>query len=71
MPQWAMIVMIAMVMAGAAQLYSLASLFMFSRQVIVRLENARRWIERTAGIRFNGIGIGGKILADSSNPVAP
>jgi len=69
MPLWVMGAMIALVMASAATWYSIVTLFMSSRPVIRRFENAQHWIERAAGVCF--IAIGGRILADSRNPLTP
>ncbi len=69
MPMWAMATMIALVMASALTWYSIVSLLMSSRPVISRFQNAKHWIERTAGVCF--VGVGGKILADSRNPITP
>ncbi|AKI01272.1 putative threonine efflux protein [Hoeflea sp. IMCC20628] len=69
MPLWVMAAMVGLVMASAAIWYTLVTLFMSSRPVIARFENAQHWIERAAGVCF--IGIGAKILADSRNPLTP
>lgn len=69
MPFWSMATMIALVMVSALTWYSIVSLFMSSRPVISRFQNAQHWIERAAGACF--VAIGGKILADSRNPIAP
>ncbi|KGF68786.1 threonine transporter [Hoeflea sp. BAL378] len=69
MPLWVMAAMIGLVMVSAAVWYTLVTLFMSSRRVIARFENARHVIERAAGVCF--IAIGGKILADSRNPLTP
>ena len=69
MPLWAMAMMIGLVMASSATWYTLVTLFMSSRPVIVRFQNARHWIERAAGVCF--VAIAGKILADSRNPFTP
>lgn len=69
MPLWGMATMIALVMASALTWYSIVSLFMSSRPVISRFQNAQHWIERAAGACF--VAIGGKILVDSRNPIAP
>lgn len=69
MPLWGMAAMIALVMASALTWYSIVSVFMSSQPVISRFQNARHWIERSAGVCF--VAIGGKILADSRNPIAP
>jgi len=68
-PAWLMCLMVAIVVASALAWYSIVSLFMSSRPVLRRFENARHWIERAAGVCF--IGIGGRILADARNPVSP
>lgn len=69
MPLWVIGAMIGLVMASAAIWYALVTLFMSSRPVIARFQNAQHWIERAAGVCF--IAIGGKILADSRNPLTP
>ncbi|MBU2484226.1 MAG: LysE family translocator [Alphaproteobacteria bacterium] len=69
MPLWVMGAMIALVMASAALWYTVVTLFMSSRPVIARFENAQHWIERAAGVCF--VAIGGRILADSRNPLTP
>jgi threonine efflux protein len=69
MPLWVMGAMIALVMASAAIWYTVVTLFMSSRPVITRFQNAQHRIERAAGVCF--IAIGGKILADSRNPFTP
>lgn len=69
MPFWVMGAMIALVMASALTWYTVVTLFMSSRPVIRRFQNAQHWIERAAGVCF--IAIGGKILADSRNPLTP
>ena len=69
MPLWVMGAMIMLVMASAAAWYTVVTLFMSSRPVIKRFQNAQHWIERAAGVCF--IAIGGKILAGSRNPLTP
>lgn len=69
MPLWVMAMMIGLVMLSSATWYTLVTLFMSSRPVIARFQNAPHWIERAAGVCF--IGIGGRILADSRNPLTP
>lgn len=69
MPLWGMVVMIGLVMASALTWYTIVAVFMSSRPVISRFQNAQHWIERAAGVCF--IAIGGKILADSRNPITP
>lgn len=69
MPLWGMASMIALVMLSALTWYSIVSVFMSSQPVMLRFQNARHWIERAAGACF--VAIGGKILADSRNPVVP
>jgi len=68
-PPWFLGLMIALVMTSALIWYSIVSLFMSSRPVVSRFQDARHWIERAAGVCF--IGIGGRILADARNPVSP
>jgi threonine efflux protein len=68
-PAWLMCLMVAIVVASATVWYSIVTVFMSSAPVIRRFDNARHWIERAAGVCF--IGIGGKIIADSRNPVSP
>ena len=69
MPLWGMMAMIGLVMASALTWYTIVVVFMSSRPVISRFRNAQHWIERAAGVCF--VAIGGKILADSRNPIAP
>ncbi len=69
MPLWGMMVMIGLVMASALIWYTIVAVFMSSRPVISRFRNAQHWIERAAGVCF--VAIGGKILADSRNPITP
>ena len=68
-PLWLMGLMIALVMACSLTWYAIVSLFMSSAPVISRFRNAQHWIERAAGVCF--VAIGGRILADSRNPVTP
>ena len=68
-PFWLMGLMIALVMAASLIWYAVVSLFMSSSPVIRRFRNAQHWIERAAGVCF--VAIGGRILADSRNPVTP
>ena len=69
MPAWVMATMIGLVTVSSIVWYSVVSLFMSSAPVVRRFENAKHWIERAAGVCF--IGIGGRILADSRNPITP
>ena len=69
MPFWVMAVMIALVSASALTWYAAVAVFMSSGPVIRRFQNARHWIERAAGVCF--VAIGGRILADSQNPITP
>ena len=69
MPFWVMGLMIGLVMASTFVWYTLVSLFMSSPAVTARLRNAQHWVERAVGVCF--IAIGGKILADSRNPISP
>ncbi len=68
-PVWLMGVMIALVTASSLIWYSIVAVFMSSTPVIARFRNAQHWIERAAGVCF--VVIGGKILADSRNPLTP
>ena len=68
-PLWLMIVMVALVMASALVWYSIVSLFMSSAPVVRSFAGARHRIERFAGVCF--VAIGGRILADSRNPLTP
>ncbi|MBA3326528.1 MAG: LysE family translocator [Rhodobacteraceae bacterium] len=68
-PGWLMAAMIGLVTVASLTWYSLVSVFMSSHPVMRRFERARHWIERTAGVAF--IGLGGKVLADTRNPIAP
>ena len=56
-------------MASSLIWYTIVSLFMSSAPVIRAFGNARHWIERFAGVCF--VLIGGRILADSRNPLSP
>ncbi len=69
MPFWVMALMIVLVLVSTFVWYTLMSLFMASPTVMGRLHKAQHWVERAAGVCF--IGIGGKILADSRNPISP
>lgn len=68
-PIWLMVTMIALVVASSLAWYSLVSLFMSSAPVVRAFGRARHWIERAAGVCF--IVLGGRILADSRNPLTP
>lgn len=68
-PLWLMGLMIALVVTASLTWYGIVSLFMSSSPVIRRFRNAQHWIERAAGVCF--VAIGGRILADSRNPVTP
>ena len=68
-PGWLMALMIALVVASSLAWYTLVSLFMSSGPVLRSFGHARHRIERVAGACF--ILIGGRILADSRNPLAP
>ncbi|VAW11136.1 Threonine efflux protein [hydrothermal vent metagenome] len=69
MPLWLMVLMIGLVIAVSLIWYSIVSIFMSSAPMIARFQNTRHWIERAAGVSF--VGIGGRILADSRNPITP
>lgn len=64
-----MFTMIALVTASSLAWYSFVSIFMSSSLVVRRFDKAKHWIERAAGVCF--IGLGGKVLADARNPLAP
>lgn len=66
---WLMGLMIGLVVVASLIWYAIVSLFMSSSPVIRRFRNAQHWIERAAGVCF--VAIGGRILADSRNPVTP
>ena len=68
-PVWLMVLMIALVVASGLIWYSIVALFMSSAPVMRRFQHARHWIERIAGASF--VLIGGRIIADARNPVAP
>ncbi|WP_246226138.1 LysE family translocator [Chelativorans xinjiangense] len=66
-PAWVLVAMVVLVVLSALAWYSLVSLFMSSRLILRRFSDARHWVERFAGVCF--VAIGGRILADSRNPV--
>ncbi|MEM8814089.1 MAG: LysE family translocator, partial [Pseudomonadota bacterium] len=68
-PGWVLLLMIALVVSASVIWYSLVSLFMASGPIAGRFKALKHWIERAAGFCF--IGIGGKVLADSRNPITP
>jgi threonine efflux protein len=68
-PVWLLALMIALVMLSSFVWYSIVSLFMSSAPVMRRFQHARHWIERVAGASF--VLIGGRVIADARNPVAP
>jgi threonine efflux protein len=68
-PSWLMALMIGLVIACSLVWYTIVALFMSSGPVMRRFENSRHLIERVAGVCF--IAIGGRILADARNAVAP
>jgi threonine efflux protein len=68
-PLWLMMLMVALVMASALTWYSIVSVFISSAPVVRSFSGARHRIERFAGICF--VAIGGRILADSRNPLTP
>jgi len=68
-PTWVMMLMVALVVASSLTWYSIVSLFMSSAPVVRSFAGARHRIERIAGICF--VAIGGRILADSRNPLTP
>jgi threonine efflux protein len=68
-PHWLMALMIGLVVASSLTWYSIVSLFMSSAPVMRRFQHVRHWIERVAGVSF--LLIGGRIISDARNPVAP
>ena len=68
-PHWVMVLMIALVVMSALIWYAIVSVFMSSEPVIERFRDSQHWIERAAGVCF--VAIGGRILADSRNPLTP
>lgn len=68
-PVWLLALMIGLVMLSSFVWYSIVSLFMSSAPVMRRFQHARHWIERVAGASF--VLIGGRVIADARNPVAP
>ena len=68
-PTWLMMLMVALVVASALGWYSIVSLFMSSAPVVRSFSGARHRIEKVAGVCF--VAIGGRILADSRNPLSP
>jgi threonine efflux protein len=68
-PAWLMVLMIALVVLSGLVWYSIVSLFMSSAPVVRAFGNARHWIERVAGACF--VVVGGRIIADSRNPLTP
>jgi threonine efflux protein len=67
-PGWLMALMVALVVASSLAWYATVSLFMSSGPVVRSFGRMRHWIERAAGAVF--ILLGGRILADSRNPLA-
>lgn len=67
MPLWVSVLMILLVFACAMVWYAIVSIFMSSAPIIKRFRNAQHRIEQAAGFCF--IVIGGRILADSKNPL--
>ena len=66
-PGWVLAAMVVLVVLSAFTWYVLVSLFMSSQPVLKRFSNMQHRIERIAGACF--VAIGGRILADSRNPV--
>lgn len=66
-PGWLMVLMVALVMASSLIWYTIVSLFMSSGPVMRSFGHARHRIERFAGACF--VVLGGRILADSRNPL--
>lgn len=68
-PLWVLAAMVFLVVAASASWYTLVSLFMSSAPVLRRFAGMQHRVERVAGVCF--IAIGGRILADSRNPITP
>jgi len=68
-PDWLMALMVGLVMASTLTWYALVALVISRPAVMARFREAQHWIERAAGVCF--VAIGGRILADSRNPVTP
>ncbi|MEH6526572.1 MAG: LysE family translocator [Sneathiella sp.] len=68
-PVWLLMLIIGLVFTSALCWYAIVSLFMSSKPVVERFAKTSHWIERAAGICF--IGIGGKLLTDTRNPLYP
>ena len=68
-PFWLMLLMVVLVIGSALVWYTLVTLFMSSAPIIRRFQHLQHWIERAAGVCF--VAIGGRILSDARNPVAP
>lgn len=66
-PDWVLATMVVLVVLSAFTWYTLVSLFMSSQPVLKRFSHMQHRIERIAGACF--VAIGGRILADSRNPV--
>ncbi|MCO5065543.1 MAG: LysE family translocator [Rhizobiaceae bacterium] len=66
-PGWLMALMVALVIASSLAWYTVVSLFMSSGPVMRSFGHARHRIEQFAGACF--ILLGGRILADSRNPL--
>lgn len=68
-PGWLMGLIILLVVASSLAWYATVSVGMASALVMRRLEHGLHWIERAAGCCF--IALGGKLVADARNPMAP
>jgi threonine efflux protein len=68
-PTWLMALMIGLLGGSALVWYAVVSCFVASGPVVRRFQRTRHWIDRTAGGCF--VALGGKVLADSRNPLAP
>lgn len=66
-PGWLMALMVALVVVSSMSWYAVVSLFMSSGPVMRSFGHARHRIERFAGACF--VVLGGRILADSRNPL--
>lgn len=68
-PGWLMVLMIVLVFLSSLAWYAIVTLFMTSPPVTRRFQNARHWIERSAGACF--VALGGRILLDARSPATP
>lgn len=63
------LLIVALVFTSTLAWYAVVAVFVGSGTVMARFRAAQHWIERISGVCF--IAIGGRLLADSRNPVSP